>query len=297
MNIRSIAIALSASILMSSAGAGIAQDALAPGPLLTKRTQILQYLNKAKSAGIGVRPYSEALDKIEAEVKEGKTEEEIKPQVDRLVSALAQQVSNLKTLKATAAARAVPVPVSAPAGRPASGGSMLFPNFGPSTAKSSAESLAGLSDYSKYALVRGRGVPESVLEQLLFELVNKHRKENKLPAYSYNSKLASLARGHARDMAHFSYLSHYNRQHQGPLERAQAAGYTDVSVSENIGTVGAGRGTPIGMIIVADDSLMKSPGHRAAILNPQFVAGGCGVAYDTASGGIKVCQVFSPTNF
>jgi uncharacterized protein YkwD len=301
MKIRSIAASMSLLFFLDSFCTTGAQDALAPGPMLDKRTQILQYLNKAKTAGIGVKPYADALDKIEVQVKDGKTEAEIKPQVDRLIAALAQQVSNLKALKATAASRAaVPLPEAAPVASGPAPTSFTFEALKSAAGGGNRPStaLVGLNpEYTRLSRVRGRAVPEATLERLLFDLANKHRRENHLSPYSYNSRLAGLAKGHAQDMVQNNFFSHVNKEHKGPLERAQSAGYTTITVWENIAAVGPGRGTPIGMVMTADEGLMNSPGHRAAILNVKGECGGVGVCYDTVNGGIKLCQVFSPNNF
>jgi uncharacterized protein YkwD len=278
---------------------------LAPGPLLQRRQEILNFLNKARSAGIGVKPYEAALESIETDVKAGKTEADIKPRVNSLVIALTKQVENLKSLKATAASKAA----SAQAGgfplmgTPESNSGFGFENgvfkIKPARALPSSASglFSGLSpEYQRYAMVTGRAVPEALLERLLFDLTNKHRRENNLKPYSWNSKLAGLAKGHVQDIVANNFFAHVNKRHQGPLDRSMAAGY-NVGVKENIGMAGAGRGTPVRMIILVDDSLMKSPGHRAAILDPKGQGAGMGVCYDLKNGGLKVCQVFSPNDF
>lgn len=294
-----------------------ADNSLAPGPLLDKRTQILEYLTRAERAGIGVGPYSQALARIETAVKAGKTEAEIKPQVTRLTTALAEQVNKIKSLKAAAAAREAAaaalehIPTPPVEGSSTQGSAPAFPFAGTtagglpagsnyaaqSSRASTAGLLAGLSgDYAKYMLIRGRNVPESIMESLLFDLTNKHRRENKLPPYRHSAALARLARGHASSMAQNSFFAHKDTQHQDPLARAKAAGLSNITVWENIGMAGAGRGTPIGMVLQVDEALMNSPGHRAAILNARGVSGGMGVVYDIKNGGIKACQVFSPND-
>lgn len=278
---------------------------LAPGPLLDRRNEILNFLNKAKKAGIGVKPYEAALESIETDVKAGKSEADIKPRVNSLVVALSKQVENLKSLKAAAASKAA----SAQAGgfplmgTPESNSGFGFENgvFKIKPARPLPRTVSGLfaglsPEYQKYATINGRGLPEALMERLLFDLTNKHRRENNLKPYSWNSKLAGLAKGHARDMATNDFFAHVNKRHQGPLDRSMAAGY-NVGVRENIGMAGAGRGTPLGMVILVDDGLMKSPGHRAAILDPKGQGAGMGVCYDLKNGGIKVCQVFSPNDF
>lgn len=297
---RSGAGAIEASVSQPSSKPG-----LTPGPLLERRREILNFLNKAKQAGIGVAPYENALASIESEVKAGKSEADIKPRVNSLIVALSKQVENLKSIKAAAASKASaaqggPFPAM---GTPESNSGFGFENgvFKIKPARPLATTVSGLfaglnPKYQQYASVGGRGIPESMMEQLLFDLTNKHRRENGMHPYAWSPKLAGLARAHARDMVSKNFFAHVNPRHQGPVERAAAAGY-QVGVKENIGMAGAGRGTPLGMIILVDDGLMKSPGHRAAILDPKGRGAGMGVCYDVKNGGIKVCQVFSPNDF
>lgn len=280
------------------------QPGLAPGPLLERRKEILAFLNKAKQAGIGVTPYESALASIEADVKAGKGETDIKPRVNSLIVALSKQVENLKSIKAAAASKASAAQAGGfpLMGTPESNSGFGFENgvFKIKPARPLASTVSGLfaglnPKYQQYASIGGRGIPESLMEQLLFDLTNKHRREYGLHPYAWSPKLAGLARAHARDMASNNFFAHVNPRHQGPVERAAAAGY-QVGVKENIGMAGAGRGTPLGMIILVDDGLMKSPGHRAAILDPKGRGAGMGVCYDVKNGGIKACQVFSPND-
>lgn len=280
----------------------IEERPLTPGPLLDRRTEILNFLIKAKTAGIGVKPYEQALEAIEKNVKAGKSEAELRPEINKLVVALSKQVENIKTIKSVMANKALEADLAGATTAPTPTGKALAQSgFGfengvfkiKPLSRNTSNLLDGISpQYHKYALVSGRGVPESILERILLDLTNKHRREMKLPPYSWDSRLAGLAKGHARDMAANNFFAHTNQQRQGPVERAAAAGYS-FKVRENIGMAGAGRGSPVGMVILVDDGLMRSPGHRAAILDPAGKGAGMGVCYDLKNGGIKVCQVFS----
>ena len=118
---------------------------------------------------------------------------------------------------------------------------------------------------------------------------------------SYDSKLASLARGHSEDMAIRNYFSHYTPEGLGPTERAAAVGFScektigDLiysGVAENIeqnnlyNSITYINGVPasydwnnqekLASLTVSD--WMNSPGHRQNILDAVYDREGIGVA-------------------
>lgn len=238
---------------------------LAPGPCLDKRKQVQVYLDKARKAGIGTKPYSDALERIENDVKSGAPEADIQRQVSSLITALAQQVNNLKSLKV----------------RP--------PGYYAVSGSSSGSSSGGKGGSTGSA----RGGPvasDSEMESYMLTLVNKHRQEAGLGSVSSNSALGSIARAHAQDMAKRNFFNHVNPDGHDPQDRAKAAGYGG-GVMENIAFTTL-RGPGMRPTEMADVNLMNSPPHRATILNTTVTQCGIGIAYD-AEGGIRVCQLFS----
>ncbi len=233
---------------------------LTPGPCLEKRKQVQIYLTKAKKAGIGTKPYEEALSRIENDIKSGATEGDIQKQVSGLISALGQQVNNLKSLKVRP-----PGYVSVGNSRSAGG------NGGKNESNSAARTSV------------------SEMESYMLTLVNKHRQEAGLGPVGSNGQLGEIARAHAQDMVNRSFFAHVNPDGKDPQDRANAAGYHGM-VMENIAftTVKGG----IRSTDSADVSLMNSPPHRATILNNTVTIVGIGIAYDT-TGGIRVCQLFA----
>jgi len=238
---------------------------LTPGPCMDKRKQIVIYLDKAKKAGIGVKPYTEALQRIEDGIKAGQNEDEVKRQVGSLVSALAQQVNNLKVLKVSSTYRAI-------SGSPSGG---------------SAGSSAGGAGRKAATST----VSVSEMESHMLSLVNKHRSAAGLGAVGANSALADIARAHSEDMAKRGFFSHVNPDGRDPQDRARNAGWQG-GVMENI-AFSSNRGDGITTTDSADVTLMNSPPHRATILNTGVAQVGIGIAYD-ATGGIRVTQLFSP---
>ncbi|GAA3020357.1 sigma-70 family RNA polymerase sigma factor [Streptomyces fulvorobeus] len=115
------------------------------------------------------------------------------------------------------------------------------------------------------------GVPEQVTA-----LVNSERAKEGCGAVRSNQRLATAAAGHSADMAARDYFSHTAPDGSDPGDRITAAGYRWSTYGENIAK---------GQRTAADvmDSWMKSPGHRANILNCSFEEIGVGVR-DTSAG-------------
>ncbi len=77
-------------------------------------------------------------------------------------------------------------------------------------------------------------------------------------------------------MGQHNFYGHINRQQQGPADRIAAAGYVALVSGENIAR---GFIDPVGVV----DGWMHSPGHRANILNGEFLAIGAGHYWNGAS--------------
>jgi uncharacterized protein YkwD len=104
----------------------------------------------------------------------------------------------------------------------------------------------------------------------LFEAANRERNRHGLRSLKWNESLAAAARKHATEM-----LKHNSVSHQFPGEpslpsRAHQAGVSFSWISEN---VDQGQG-----VEVIHDRLMKSPLHRANILDGDMDTAGVGVA-------------------
>lgn len=111
----------------------------------------------------------------------------------------------------------------------------------------------------------------TVAEQYLLQATNQHRAEHHLPALTWDAALARAARAHALVIAAHSGPA----EHQYPGEpdvktRAFNAGAHFSIVSENV----AGHATAPAQF---DEAWMKSPVHRANILDPRHTAVGISV--------------------
>ena len=111
-------------------------------------------------------------------------------------------------------------------------------------------------------------------ESEVFKLVNQERRKAGLDLLSNDTRLASSARKHSKDMAQQNFFSHTSLDGRTPGDRIKAEGYSGFTYGENIA---AGFSTPESVMEV----WMNSPGHRANILNPDF----CDIGVGYAEGG------------
>lgn len=123
-------------------------------------------------------------------------------------------------------------------------------------------------------------------EQLIFELTNKAREENKLPPLKPNAILTQVARAHSANMAKQQKMEH-ELDGKKPKDRVLAAGYDYHYMGENI-AYGFGPGFGPREIF---DGWMKSPGHRDNILKKEYREIGIGIVSD-GRGGTYYTQEF-----
>ncbi len=96
------------------------------------------------------------------------------------------------------------------------------------------------------------------------------------PPLSLSGTLASVARGHATDMAVHDYFEHRDLSGQSPADRVRAAGYHEKLVGENIAYGPQS-------VEEAVKGWLASPGHCENIMDPRFVQMGLGLAPGRAS--------------
>lgn len=106
-------------------------------------------------------------------------------------------------------------------------------------------------------------------EKEVVRLVNELRAENGLNALSYDWELSRVARYKSRDMADHGYFSHTSPTYGSPFQMIRNFGLTYRSAGENIAK---GYATPHEVV----NAWMRSPGHRANILNASFTRIGVG---------------------
>lgn len=106
-------------------------------------------------------------------------------------------------------------------------------------------------------------------EQRMLELVNQERVKANLKPLVWDEQLAEVSRSNSRDMFARGYFSHKNPDGLSPFDRLERAGITYRFAGENLAFAQT--------VELAHNGLMRSPGHRANILSPEFGRIGIGV--------------------
>jgi uncharacterized protein YkwD len=118
-------------------------------------------------------------------------------------------------------------------------------------------------------------VSDAQWRQDVIELTNRTRAKQKLPPFKGVEELMEIANLHASDMATKNYFDHTSRDGRTAFDRIKPFvpnGYT----GENIA---AGQETPTAAVA----AWLKSPGHRANIMNENFREIGVGFARNAKS--------------
>ena len=143
-------------------------------------------------------------------------------------------------------------------------------------------------------------VPDlAALQRLMLDLVNADRATERLSPVQWDAFAAQVGQTHAEDMAANGYMSHWNLAGEGPDVRYGRAGGMD-NVQENVYLYwyrhDDGSPAPIEdwevVMREAEATLMDSPGHRANIMAPEHTHVGIGIAYNAATGDVRIAQEF-----
>jgi uncharacterized protein YkwD len=121
------------------------------------------------------------------------------------------------------------------------------------------------------------------LEARMLDMVNAERAKAGLKPVRADPELAAVARAHSQDMFARGYFSHYTPEGRDLQDRLRQARIGFLTAGENLALAPTLAG--------AHQGLMKSPGHRANILRPQFGRVGIGIL-DGGVHGLMVTQNF-----
>lgn len=120
-------------------------------------------------------------------------------------------------------------------------------------------------------------------EEIVFELLNRDRAQNGLPALVLDPELCRIARIKSQDMNDNNYFAHESPTYGRVGQMLNHFGYAFNGAGENI----AHHAT----VEKAQAAFMSSTGHRANILGKQWQKVGIGVVYDD-QGFVYVTQIF-----
>lgn len=108
-------------------------------------------------------------------------------------------------------------------------------------------------------------------EQQVLALTNQERAKSGCGPLTFDKSLTRAAEAHAADMVAEHFFAHDSLDGRSPFDRMKAAGFAGGSMAENIAV---GYSTPAAVV----GGWMKSPGHRANILNCGYTV--IGIGYD-----------------
>jgi uncharacterized protein YkwD len=143
--------------------------------------------------------------------------------------------------------------------------------------------IAGLFILSLCALPALTQTNASLAERRLFTAVNRARQAQGLPSLKWDDALAAAARRHAGVMANHGAAEHSFAGEPTLPSRATLAGAHFSSLSENVV-----QGSEVGLI---ESEFLKSPNHRANMLDSDMDTVGIGVAL--RAGQLFVVEDFS----
>jgi uncharacterized protein YkwD len=107
-------------------------------------------------------------------------------------------------------------------------------------------------------------------------LINAQRRRNGRGPLSQNVLLDRAALLHSLDMAKRKYFEHRDPDGVQPDARIVHAGYPPILVGENLAWGELAQSTPANIVSL----WMKSPGHRANLLEPAYREIGIGLAFE-----------------
>ena len=125
--------------------------------------------------------------------------------------------------------------------------------------------------------------PRPDLEAQMLELVNAERRAAGLQVVKPDPVLTQVARAHSGDMFARGYFSHYTPEGGDLEDRLRTARIGYLTAGENLALAPT--------LSTAHSGLMRSPGHRANILRPQFGRLGIGIL-DGGIHGLMVTQAY-----
>jgi len=118
-------------------------------------------------------------------------------------------------------------------------------------------------------------------EKNMLDLINNERRQNGLSRLSFDPKLQKASRQYAREMFTSGFFSHTSSiDGSSPAQRLERYGIEYRITGENLAFAPN--------LQIAHAGLMRSPGHRANILSPQFNLAGIGVIDGSVYGKIYV---------
>ncbi len=110
--------------------------------------------------------------------------------------------------------------------------------------------------------------------EYMVSLIDRDRKANGLSSLEVDDKLSAIARSHSIDMANTDFFGHISPSTGDISDRLRQRGYLASLAMENLAR------SPT--LSEAEEGLMRSPGHRAALLSQETTRLGVGISHDNS---------------
>ena len=159
---------------------------------------------------------------------------------------------------------------------------------------STTEFAADVAGTMAGAAAIGAAAPDAAyaatpLEAALFQAVNRDRALNGLPRLDFDPSLLPVARARADAQKPQPVLNHYEPDGRLAFVKLLAAENVDyVLAGENLARL---TGPDDATVVRAEDALMRSPTHRANILEPTYNRVAIGASFD-GDGRVIFAQIF-----
>jgi uncharacterized protein YkwD len=121
------------------------------------------------------------------------------------------------------------------------------------------------------------GSRERAIHGAVLCLLNAERERHGLQPLVEDPALERAARAHSHDMGRRDFFEHDTPEGVEPWMRITRAGYRADLVGENLAWGEGDKGTPTRAL----ELWMKSPGHRANLLEPRYSQIGIGLAFES----------------
>ncbi|MDG1238624.1 MAG: CAP domain-containing protein [Flavobacteriales bacterium] len=132
-----------------------------------------------------------------------------------------------------------------------------------------------------YDTINTENINYKLLNAAIFYLTNKQRVKYKRKPFIYSASLEKAAQEHSQDMVKYNFYSHTSKVKgkKTMSNRLNLVGISNAYMAENINNFPTLNPTYFNVAKGLVDGWMNSKGHKANILNKEYVYLGCGTFY------------------
>ncbi len=180
-----------------------------------------------------------------------------------------QQVEKVQASQPTSTKQSTPAKAQTAAPAPKQSTPAKAQSAAPAPKQSTQAPASQQSSSNKASQASSQNQSVNAYEKKVVELTNQERAKQGLKALTLSTPLSKMARDKSADMRDKGYFDHQSPTYGSPFDMMNSYGIKYSSAGENIA---AGQPDPQAVV----DAWMKSPGHRANILNSSYTTIGVG---------------------